>query len=73
MLVQGYEVAQRWHREGVAADGRARDLVAEDHAVGGAPVDQGQRDAGVARMDQRALPLDEHDVALLGALHDEVF
>src|SRR5688500_14726932 len=52
----------------IVADVIARRLVAEDERVGAGAVQQAERDAGVAGVNETALPLDEHDVVILRAL-----
>ena len=63
-LVQVDELGERRHREAlVLVDVALSGLVAEHVRVRCRAVDQPERDAGVAGMQQRALPLDEQHLA----------
>ena len=63
-LVQVDELGERRDREAlVLVDEALARLVAEHVGVRRRAVDQPERDAGVRRMQQRALPLDEEQLA----------
>src|SRR5690606_29773518 len=58
-------------RLAVVADVAAAALVAEDHRVGTASVEQAERHAGVPRMVDAPLPLDEYDVGFSRTFHGD--
>ena len=59
LLVQRHQLGQRRHRDGIAPDGVARRLVAQDQRVGRSAMDERKRHARVAGVDERPLAFDQ--------------
>ena len=71
-LVGGHELGERLERQvRVVAQGRGAGLVDQHQHVRGRPVEQPERHAGVGGVEERALALDEEQVAALRALVHE--
>src|SRR2546422_10265444 len=76
-LVDLDQLGERWDADPglppvIIPDEIARGLVAQDQPVGAGAVQQAERDAGVAGVNEAALPFEQDDVGVLRALEHEL-